>query len=98
MIIHYTGLSPFPDAVTTEPVSTPTPTVTPTGIKCIHVYPIVLTFEILYQAFIGFIFNLRHCFKMDCLIFLINRHAREKVTTFHPNVLSLQKLMNNACY
>lgn len=56
MIIHYTGLSPFPDAVTTEPVSTPTPTVTPTGIKCIHVYPIVLTFEILYQAFIGFIF------------------------------------------
>lgn len=40
MIIHYTGLSPFPDAVTTEPVSTPTPTVTPTGMKCIHVYHI----------------------------------------------------------
>lgn len=40
MVMHYTGLSPFPDAVTTEPVSSPAPTPTQTGMKCIHVYGI----------------------------------------------------------
>lgn len=40
MVMHYTGLSPFPDAVTTEPVSSPAPTPTQTGMNCIHVYGI----------------------------------------------------------